>query len=500
MKMQNGFDEIMSSKRMIGSWELKRKIGSGGNGEVWECIDQAGASFAMKILTRTTGEAYQRFLDEVKVMLSHQGNDGMLPVIDYNLPELNGSELTEGELYYVMPLAIPAKERLFGCIFEEKQNAIRDILKMLCQLHHQGIAHRDIKIENILMYQEHYVLSDFGLVFYQDKPRVTKTDERLGARRTLAPEMERPGSKNADPFKADVYSIAKTIWVILTESPDSFEGQYSRNQVTRLEDNVKCPRGTYFTPLGDLLAECTDVLPALRPDIDQVLARFEEWEKMQDDFAKSNRSQWVEVIKALFPYSVPAHAEWTDIKEIKNVLNLISHYDSLNHLFFPSGGGLDLEAVYDSYEEHCLEMDFGGLRQIVNPRILTFESIGKDLLWNYFRLECNPMKPVLKSTPENEYDEGVSEISPLEYVDYGVMEDGDLAKQNGYNVTDYSRQVTRQLKGSFVIFSKNSFYNRTTGTYDGRHEKMSGNDFRTYIEKVYEKYKKAPDNVYISDF
>ena len=110
------------------------------------------------------------------------------------------------------------------------------------------------------------------------------------------------------------------------------------------------------------------------------------------------------------------------------------------------------------------------------------------------------MKPVLKSTPENEYDEGVSEISPLEYVDYGVMEDGDLAKQNGYNVTDYSRQVTRQLKGCFVIFSKNSFYNRTTGTYDGRHEKMSGNDFRTYIEKVYEKYKKAPDNVYISDF
>ena len=50
------------AKRIIGNWELKRKIGSGGNGEVWECIDQAGASFAMKILIRTTGEAYQRFL------------------------------------------------------------------------------------------------------------------------------------------------------------------------------------------------------------------------------------------------------------------------------------------------------------------------------------------------------------------------------------------------------------------------------------------------------
>ena len=110
----------MSAKKIIGFWELKRKIGSGGNGEVWECIDQAGNASAMKILTKTTGEAYQRFLDEVKVMLSHQGTDGMLPVIDFNLPELDGLEQTEGALYYVMPLAIPAKNRLFGCIFEEK--------------------------------------------------------------------------------------------------------------------------------------------------------------------------------------------------------------------------------------------------------------------------------------------------------------------------------------------------------------------------------------------
>lgn len=110
------------------------------------------------------------------------------------------------------------------------------------------------------------------------------------------------------------------------------------------------------------------------------------------------------------------------------------------------------------------------------------------------------MKPVLESTPEDEFDEGVSEISPLEYVDYGVMEDGDLAKQYGYHVTDFSRQIARQLKGSFVIFSKSSFYNRTTGTYDGRHDKMSADGFRTYIEKVYNKYKKSANDVYLIDF
>lgn len=34
-------------EKIIGFWELKKKIGSGGNGKVWECIDQDGNEFAM---------------------------------------------------------------------------------------------------------------------------------------------------------------------------------------------------------------------------------------------------------------------------------------------------------------------------------------------------------------------------------------------------------------------------------------------------------------------
>lgn len=35
----------MSVEKLIGSWKLKSKIGSGGNGEVWECTDQTGNAF-----------------------------------------------------------------------------------------------------------------------------------------------------------------------------------------------------------------------------------------------------------------------------------------------------------------------------------------------------------------------------------------------------------------------------------------------------------------------
>lgn len=34
-------------EKIIAFWELKKKIGSGDNGKVWECIDQAGNEFAM---------------------------------------------------------------------------------------------------------------------------------------------------------------------------------------------------------------------------------------------------------------------------------------------------------------------------------------------------------------------------------------------------------------------------------------------------------------------
>ena len=34
-------------EKIIGFWELNKKIGSAGNGKVWECIDQDGNEFTM---------------------------------------------------------------------------------------------------------------------------------------------------------------------------------------------------------------------------------------------------------------------------------------------------------------------------------------------------------------------------------------------------------------------------------------------------------------------
>ena len=41
----------------------------------------------------------------------------------------------------------------------------------------------------------------------------------------------------------------------------------------------------------------------------------------------------------------------------------------------------------------------------------------------------------------------------------------------------------RYFNGSFVIFSKGSYYNADPGAYNARHNKMSSDNFREYINK-----------------
>lgn len=79
------------------------------------------------------------------------------------------------------------------------------------------------------MKNDQFFLADFGLVDDPDKADITSTGEQIGAKRTIAPEMKW-SSQRADGKPADVYSLAKTLWILLTGRRDSFEGQYDYNR------------------------------------------------------------------------------------------------------------------------------------------------------------------------------------------------------------------------------------------------------------------------------
>ncbi len=90
-----------------GKWTPVKRIGQGGNGEVWGTEVNAGQAVAIKFLRRTGSEAYKRFRIEVEVTQTLQGIKGVLLVIDFSFP----NEPSEGEpAWLAMPLAIPFRD------------------------------------------------------------------------------------------------------------------------------------------------------------------------------------------------------------------------------------------------------------------------------------------------------------------------------------------------------------------------------------------------------
>ena len=461
---------------------------------MWICQNSRGDRNAIKLLKKIRPKAYSRFTDETTVIEKNSDIKGIIPIIEKHLP----AKLNDEVPFYIMPLAEAPENRLNKRPIEEKVNAILQIAETLSELHKRKIYHRDIKPENILFYNSRFSLADFGLVDYPEKKEVSVNNEEIGPKWTMAPEMRRESS-TADASKADIYSLSKTLWIFLTNRKKGFDGQYSTESIIDLK---KFYPESYTSPIDNLLISSTDNDPSKRPSISEFIEALREWKKLAADFHQRNQQQWFEIQGKLFPTSIPKRVIWEDINDIVKILKVVCSFDNLNHVFFPTTGGLDLEDVRLSYEEGCIELDFQ-LIDILKPKRLLFESFGYNHEWNYFRLEADELKPSNfqeKKPFGKHYDfEEISELSPGEYYPYYIMEDRSDYKDD-YIITDFSRHVTRWLRGSFVIFCKRSNYNLTPSTYDGRHNKMTTDEFRDYIQqsvdglRALDKTKYIPEN------
>lgn len=95
---------------------------------------------------------------------------------------------------------------------------IKKIFKQVCtgvrDLHAQGIAHLDIKPENILIDSKgNAVVCDFGCS-YISNTRTKYTLQGRGTQSYQAPEVRVSGQY--DPFKADIYSLGTLLHVLVT--------------------------------------------------------------------------------------------------------------------------------------------------------------------------------------------------------------------------------------------------------------------------------------------
>ncbi len=470
---------------IFGDWKLKKFLGGGGNGDVWLVVNSRNEEAAIKLLRKIERKTYARFINEINVIKKSSDIDGILPILDSYLPDKPIDEFP----WYVMPVAQPLEKHLEGKHFEDVALAVIDVAKTLLELHNRNISHRDIKPENLLVKDGKVYLGDFGLVDYPEKAELTSSDDAIGAKWTMAPEMRREGSK-ADGKPADIYSLAKTLWILITKQKKGFDGQYNPNGANGLsklrliiKDDVqsieeKYRRTAFIKPLDDLLRDSTDDIPAQRPSIQYFLETLSWWIDTQKDLKTRNPIEWKDLQQQLFPTAMPQRVIWENLKDIVHILDLIGSIRALNHMFYPSGGGMDLEGAKLGLEPHTIELvtDVNCI-DLIKPKRLIFENFDTDAQWNYFRIETEELAPTGIRDVYRDCEELI-EVEPLHYIDRSYWDEG---YYEGERIPSSARLVTRYMKGDFVIFSKISFYNHASSTYDGRHNQMTTDEFREYI-------------------
>lgn len=102
---------------------------------------------------------------------------------------------------------------------------MRDVLAGLRFLHANGIAHRDLSLENILLRNGRAVIADFGLCALRDERPDAGADadeflcsEIVGKHYYMAPEVV--SQKGAyDPRLADIWSLGVAFFILVTSSP-----------------------------------------------------------------------------------------------------------------------------------------------------------------------------------------------------------------------------------------------------------------------------------------
>ncbi|WP_284450588.1 protein kinase domain-containing protein [Methylophaga thalassica] len=459
--------------QLVGDWRLESKLGVGGNGEVWSATHIAKSSGAIKLLKNIRSVVYDRFRSEVEAIEKNQDIVGVIPLIDSFLPEDISSQVP----WYVMPKALKFTDWRDGKSILQIVEGMLELAKTIHELHQRKFHHRDIKPANILFLNDRLYISDFGLVKYPDRLDITPEKSDVGPKYTMAPEMRRYAHQ-ADGEAADIYSFAKTLWIAIVGDMQCFDGQYSPLSVISI--NSVCT-GLYTKSLNELLAECTDNSPELRPRMKDVINRIEDWIRINNDFHQQNLTEWFDLQNRLFPAGMPESVTWTNSENIITVLNEIGKTKSLNHTFLPGGGGNTFIGAEHAKEVGMIAIKISdSIYDYIKPRKLTFESFGLNPKWNYFRLEVEDIELTDVYDGKRSFT-CYEELVELQANKYAQRYHWDIHEYQGEPLTEDARLVCRYFSGCFVIFSTRSPYNLDPTTYDGRHNKMTEQAFRDYI-------------------
>jgi hypothetical protein len=469
--------------QVIGRWTLIEKIDGGGNADVWEARATGEKSVAIKFLKKLKDVARARFRDEVMVVSGLHGVTGILPILAHE------STKDSRIHWYAMPLATPLSKSISpNAPLAEIIRRFIELAHTLATLHARSVFHRDIKPENLLVHGDRAVFSDFGIARFPGYSKLTQHKNIVGPWLTMAPEVRRHGGK-PDPAPADVFSLAKSLWMILTRDSKGFEGEYS---ITQRRQLLNAWPQEHLDALHGVLERATAHDPASRPTAIEFAKTLEEWLGMYSNLEQRAPDEWLAIQRELFPFGVPAAAEWTDINAIGEVLSRLGGSRIASHVFMPGGGGFDITGAIAGKWAGTLELklDFE-FNLIVSPARLSFRRIDADRTRDFYLLEMRELAPPAGFAARP----GDNRLEFTEFPDGRWVSSSaiDRNEWEGQPLPADSRSVILCTHGRLLFVMRTSSYNSDPSTYDGRHGSLTADE----LVRAFQLPARPPDPVIV---
>jgi serine/threonine protein kinase len=256
----------LASGTVLAGYVVDRLLGRGGMGEVYLATHEGlGRKVALKLLSDevATGPTFrERFIAESRLAASLD-HPHIVPI--YEAGEADGRLFIAMRYVPGVDLAtlVQRERRLTP---ERAVGLLRGIAQALDAAHEQGLIHRDVKPENVLVGNpaggEHAYLADFGLTKQLGSDAAfTRSNQMLGSVGYMAPEQIEGRPVDG---RADEYSLACVLYECLTGQAPFGGGMAS------LWAHVNQPRprpseiAPDLAPFDDVIAKGMAIDPAER--------------------------------------------------------------------------------------------------------------------------------------------------------------------------------------------------------------------------------------------
>src|SRR6476646_7314398 len=201
-------------------YTIERELGRGGMATVFLAQDlRHERPVALKVLHPELAASLgpERFLRALRLAARLQ-HPHVKSVLD--------SGESAGQLWFTMPYI--DGESLRARLVRERQLPLADAVRLTREAalaldfaHRQGVVHRDVKPENILLVDGQALVADFGIaraLVCVNEPRPTETGMSVGTPAYMSPEQA-VGDKALDA-RTDIYSLASVLYEMLAgEAP-----------------------------------------------------------------------------------------------------------------------------------------------------------------------------------------------------------------------------------------------------------------------------------------